>query len=336
MRQFVHFNKKIKLENGEIIPELTIAYDTYGTLSAEKDNVIWVCHALTANSDVKQWWPGTVEQGSFLDPLKYFIICANFLGSHYGTTGPLSKNPETGEPYYDTFPEFTVRDMVMCHQMLAEYLDIKCVKMLIGSSIGGFQCLEWAVIQPEFPQKLVLIATSARSKPWAIALNESQRMAIEADNTFGEKSPEAGLTGMAVARSIALLSYRGQAAYDNTQEDIDADTKLSGYRVTTYQQHQGDKIKSRFNAYSYYRLTQAVDSHNLARSRGCIEDALHSIRSKTLIIAITSDILFTPSEHDIMVKWIPDTEYHLIDSNFGHDGFLVENKKLKNIILSFL
>lgn len=331
-----HYPHGFTLENGKSLPELTIAYHTFGTLSPEKDNVIWVCHALTANSDVADWWPHTVEPGKFLDPERYFIICANILGSHYGTTGPLAPNPLTQRPWYGTFPEITVRDMVACHRLLAEHLGIRHVKMLIGSSIGGFQSLEWAVTDPGFAENLVLIATSARSKAWAIAFNESQRMALETDPTFGEENEQAGGAGLATARSIALLSYRGQTAYDRTQDDPAAGTKTSGYKASGYQRYQGEKLRKRFNAYSYYRFTQAIDSHNIARGRDSIENVLAGIRSRCCVVAISSDILFPPSEHDILRKNIPDAEYHLIDSDFGHDGFLIEHEKLNRIILKFL
>lgn len=334
--KFYHHQQEVVLENGYILPELTIAYHTYGTLSPEKDNVIWVCHALTANSDVADWWPHTVELGKFLDPERYFIICANILGSHYGTTGPLTLNPRTNRPWYNTFPEITVRDMVTCHHLLAEHLEIRKVKLLIGSSIGGFQCLEWSVMYPGFAENLVLIATSARSKAWAIAFNESQRMALETDPTFGEASENAGSAGLATARSIALLSYRGQAAYDQTQDDPEADIKTSGYKACSYQKYQGKKLQKRFNAYSYYRFTQAIDSHNLSRGRDSMEKVLSGIRSRCCVVAISSDILFPPSEHHILKENIPGAEYHLIDSDFGHDGFLIEHEKLNRIILNFL
>lgn len=336
MTQFYKYDKEFELESGEKLPSLTIAYDTYGKRNSDSSNVIWVCHALTANSDVADWWPHTVEQGCFLDPEKYFTVCANFLGSHYGTTGPLSENPATGEAWYGDFPRITVRDMVRAHQLLAEHLGIKRVKLLIGSSIGGFQCLEWSVMQPDFAERAAFIATTPRTKPWASAFNESQRMAIESDPSYGERNAEAGLNGLAIARSIALLSYRGGMAYDKTQEDTNLDEASFERRVHSYQRYQGEKLRRRFNAYSYVRLSEAVDSHNLGRGRGKVEDVLKQIRAKSLVVAITSDILFPPSDHQILIDNIPDVEYHLIDSDFGHDGFLVEHKQLNDIILNFL
>lgn len=337
MAKTYHHNSPVTLESGEILPDVTIAYDTFGTLSEAKDNVIWVCHALTANSDVKDWWPNTVEEGRFLDPNKYFIVCANFLGSHYGTTSPLSINPTTGEKWYYDFPRITVRDMVTCHRLLAKHLGIDRVKLLIGSSIGGFQCMEWAVTEPDFMENLALIATTTNTEPWAAAFNESQRMAIRADGTWGQLRDDAGLDGMAVARSIALISYRGAPAYNATQQDRDNPTDAAfERRAHTYQQHQGEKLRRRFNAFSYYRMTEAVDSHNIGRGRGSVADALRRIKARTLVVAISSDILFPVEAHIPMRQYIPDVEYHLIESSFGHDGFLVEHEKLNNIITNFM
>ena len=185
-----------RLETGHTLPELTIAYHTYGKPNAACDNVVWVCHALTANSDVADWWPHTVETGCFLDPARHFVVCANILGSHYGTTGPLHVNPETGTPYYKDFPPFTIRDIVRAHQLLAGALGIGRIDTLVGSSVGGFQAIEWAVMEPERIEKLILIATAAKASPWTIAIDQTQRMAIEADTTFGEPRDDAGMAGL--------------------------------------------------------------------------------------------------------------------------------------------
>ncbi|MBO7315335.1 MAG: homoserine O-acetyltransferase [Alistipes sp.] len=337
MSKLYRHNAPFKLESGEVLPSLEIAYDTFGELNEAKDNVIWVCHALTANSDVADWWPHTVEQGKFLDPERYFIVCANFLGSHYGTTSPLTVNPATGKKWYYDFPRITVRDMVACHQLLAKELGIERVKLLIGSSIGGFQCMEWAIIEPEFMENLALIATTTYSEPWAAAFNESQRMAIRLDPSWGEERDDAGLDGMAVARSIALISYRGGAAYNATQQELSNPLEASfDRRAHSYQQYQGEKLRRRFNALSYYRLSEAVDSHNIARGRGTIAEALSRIKARTLVVAISSDILFPVEAHTPLREHIADVEYHLIESDFGHDGFLVEHEKLNTIIQKFI
>ena len=204
MIRYYDYERPFALESGQRLPGLRIAYHTYGALNAARDNVVWVCHALTANSDVADWWPHTVEEGRFLDPARHFVVCANILGSHYGTTGPLHENPATGKPWYRDFPPFTIRDMVHAHRLLADALGIGRIAALVGSSVGGFQAVEWAAEEPERIERLALIATSAKASPWSIAVDETQRMAIEADPTFGEERPDAGMAGLAAARAIGL------------------------------------------------------------------------------------------------------------------------------------
>lgn len=328
-------DKPFILESGESLDGLTIAYHTYGQHKC--DNVVWVCHALTANSDVADWWPHTVEQDRFLDPERYFVVCANILGSHYGTTGPLSTNPKSGKPYYIDFPFFTIRDMAAAHFLLAEHLGIERVRAAIGSSIGGFQAMEMSLLRPEFIDRLVLIATSASAMPWTIGFNESQRMAIEADPTFfAAESDEGGHKGLAAARSIGLLSYRGSSAYNITQREDMAVCKTKDFRVSSYQRYQGEKLCKRYNAYSYYLISKAFDSHNIGRDRGSIEKALSMIESKTMIVGISSDILFPLEDQEFLKAHIPDSEMQLIDSEFGHDGFLVEHDKLNAILNPFI
>ncbi|MBO6118198.1 MAG: homoserine O-acetyltransferase [Bacteroidales bacterium] len=334
--QFFTSEKPFELECGACLPEISLTYNTYGRINADRSNVIWVCHALTANSDVKSWWPDTVEKDKFLDPDKYFVICANILGSCYGSTGPLSINPATNKPYFNDFPLITVKDIVKAHRLLAAYLNINKVKILIGSSIGGFQCLQWAVDCPTFAENMIIIASAAKTSPWVAAFNESQRMAIESDCTFYANTLTGGEKGLAAARSTALLSYRGPSAYNKTQADSGNNSSIVFHRACTYQRYQGEKLCKRFNAYSYYRLTQAIDSHDIGRSYGGVINALKSIKSKTLIVAISSDILFPPDEHAFMAENIPDSEYHVIDSDFGHDGFLIESGQLNDIIQQFI
>lgn len=324
-----------ELESGEILPELTVAYNTYGEYRG--DNAVWVCHALTANSDLEDWWPSAIKEGSFLDPAKKFTVCANILGSCYGTTGPLSINPKTAEPYYGDFPFFTVRDIAKVQLLLADHLGINEVKTIVGGSIGGFQAMEMELIRPGFAKSLLLLATTARSQPWAIAFNESQRMAIEADSTFGEPSKEAGLKGMRAARAIGLLSYRGPVAFNDTQQERDEDfNRVSGFRATTYQQYQGDKLCERFDAYTYYALTLAFDTHNVGRERGSVEAALAQIKCPTLIVAFSTDILFPIEEQIELYRLIENSEIRVMGSDFGHDGFLVEFERLNKMLIPFL
>ena len=197
--------------------------------------------------------------------------------------------------------------------------------------------MEWAIEEPDFAENVALIATTTCSEPWAAAFNESQRMAIRLDRTWGEMSDDAGLDGMAVARSIALMSYRGGAAYNATQQELEHAEEVSfERRAHSYQRYQGEKLRRRFNALSYYRLTEAVDSHNIARGRGSIREALERIKARVLVVAISSDILFPVEAHQPLRDHIADVEYHLIESEFGHDGFSVEYDKLNTIIQNFL
>lgn len=324
------------LELGGELPELEIAYHTYGTLNERADNVVWVCHALTANSDVADWWPHTVESGRFLDPDKWFVVCANILGSHYGTTGPLSINPATGEPYYGTFPNITIRDMVNAHRLLADALGISRIHTLVGSSVGGFQALEWIVQQPERFSRFVLIATDAKASPWTIAIDETQRMAILADPTYGEPRPDAGMAGLAAARAIGLLTYRGPEGYNRTQQDAAEGVTDRSHRACTYQRYQGEKLCRRYNAYSYVAILDAFDTHDVGRGRGGVAAMLARISCPTIVVGITTDIIFTPSEMRSLAAMIPGAEFHEIASPFGHDGFLVEHDQLNAMLLPFM
>ncbi|WP_353134918.1 homoserine O-acetyltransferase [Pseudopedobacter sp.] len=327
--------KEFRLENGKKLENLEIAYHTYGKLNKEKNNVVWVCHALTANSDVFDWWKGLFGLNDYFNPENHFIVCANIIGSHYGTTNPLSINHSTGHPYFLSFPQFSIRDLVQAHQILADHLDIKDIDVLIGGSLGGQQALEWAVIEPGRMKNLIVMATNAAHSPWGIAFNESQRLAIETDRTFYANQINGGQKGLKTARSIALLSYRTAICYNKTQTEYELD-KTAYFKASSYQNYQGEKLVKRFNAYSYYYLTKAMDSHNLGRSRQSIAHALGKIKASTLSIGITSDLLFPATEQRLIAEHIPGAKYYEIDSVYGHDGFLLEVKKLENIISNFL
>ncbi len=333
-----HSDKPFTLESGATLESVDIAYHTFGTLNERGDNVVWVCHALTANSDVADWWPGTVEAGRFLDPARHFIVCANILGSCYGTTGPLSTNPATGEPYYTDFPPLTIRDMARCLAFLADELGIKHIDTIVGASVGGFQALEWAAEEPERFGRIILIATAAEAMPWTIAIDESQRMAIKADSTWGERRADAAGAGLAAARAIGLLTYRGGSGYNATQTDPPAADNRPVYarRACSYQQHQGEKLRRRFNAYSYVAILDAFDTHDIGRGRGGIHQALSRIDIPALVVGITTDIIFPPEELRQLAAALPQGRYEEIESRFGHDGFLVENDRLNALIQPFM
>ena len=334
--EFHQYNhqKSFVLENGFELENLTIAYHTAGTYRPELDNVIWVCHALTANSDVFDWWKGLFGENDLFNPKDYFIVCANVIGSHYGSTNPLSENPQTNLPYFNDFPLVTTKDFARAHQLLAEHLGISQIKMLIGGSLGGQQALEFSLLNKVKIDQIVLLATNAVHSPWGIAFNESQRLAIESDSTFYENKINGGEKGLVAARTMARLSYRTYTIYEDKQKDDDE--ILDNFKASSYQKYQGEKLANRFNAYSYWILSKAMDSHNIARGRDNIIDVLNQIKTKTTVIGISSDLLFPPSEQKFIAENIPNGHYLEIDSPFGHDGFLVELEKLNRIFEKIL
>ncbi|MBC7829290.1 MAG: homoserine O-acetyltransferase [Chitinophagaceae bacterium] len=329
------YDQPFTLECGIILPQIHLAYTTHGHLNAAKNNAVWIFHALTANSDPAEWWPGLVGNGKLFDPEQHYIVCVNMPGSCYGSIGPLDLNPDTGEPWYHEFPFFTTRDMVRAYQHLKEQLGIEKIHIGIGGSMGGQQLLEWAIEQPELFEHIFPVATNARHSPWGIAFNASQRMSIEADNSWKEKRPDAGIEGMKVARSIALISYRHYETYSKSQSEK-TNESISNYKSESYQRYQGEKLARRFNAFSYYKLSQGMDAHNVGRGRKSIEEALQKIKAKTLVIGIETDILFPLVEQKFLAEHISGAGYKDIRSHYGHDGFLLEFDQIELIIREFL
>jgi homoserine O-acetyltransferase len=334
MMETLKFNHPFKTETGAVLPSVEIAYNTWGKLNAGCNNVIWVCHALTANSDVESWWPDMVGDGLLFDPEKYFIVCANVLGSCYGTTGPASVNPETGKQWLNDFPLITVRDLVNVHEILRQQLGIKKIHTIIGASIGGYQALEYSIMLPELIQRLILLASGAKQTPWALAFSESMRLAMLADQTFTSGDPDGGKKGLKAARSIALISYRTMDAYNQTQKEDD-DERLSSFRAASYQAYQGEKLVKRFNPYSYWCLTCLSDTHNIGRGRDGIINALKRIKARVLCVGIKSDILFPTDDQKFITSNTEGAEYVEIDSFYGHDGFLIETEIVTDVIRQF-
>ena len=330
------YEHPFELEGGGSLASITVAYHTYGRLDPDGGNVVWVCHALTANSDVAQWWPGVVGEKGPIHPDQYFIVCANILGSCYGSTGPLSTDASTGQPFYAHFPMITIRDMVKAHILLRKHLGIGRIHLLMGGSMGGYQALEWCVMEREVIGRLFLIATSPTESAWGIAVHTAQRLAIEADSTWCEASPRAGSRGLKAARAIGILTYRNYGIMVQKQSDPDTE-KLDGFRASSYIDYQGDKLVSRFNAYCYWLLTKAMDSHHLARGRGGdVEAVLGTIGQPTLLIGVSSDILCPLIEQRHMAACLPDAKLIEIDSAYGHDGFMVEGEKIATHLRAWL
>lgn len=333
----MHLHKLITdnfaFEAGGSIDRLEVVYHTSPREYQKGDRVVWLCHALTANSDPLDWWPEMVGEGRCVDPEKDFVVCVNIFGSAYGTTGPRDfENRESGIGCLD-FPKFTVRDTARLFTLVREHLGIEQVDMLVGSSIGGFHALEWAIMEGDIIRKAAFIATAPRVSPWLSAWMEVQRMALEADPTFREcKSLEGGRKGLEAARAISLISYRSFDGYNLTQYETDDDC-LFASRAASYERYQGAKLVNRgFDAYSYYYLLHCVDSQNVGRGRGGVAAALATIKAKTIVIAITSDGLFPPAEGSEWAKYISGAKYYEIESRFGHDGFLLETEQITKIL----
>lgn len=330
IREVFKYRDGFIFESGERLEELDIVYHHTGNRRPGRE-VIWICHALTANSNPEEWWDGLVGPGKLFDTLKYYIICANMIGSCYGSSGPSTLSP-SGEPYLLSFPQVTVRDIVRAHNLLREELGIEYIDLIAGGSIGGFQALEWSIMFPGIIRNLLVIACNARVSAWGTAFNESQRMALFADSTFAEaKNIRGGERGLRGARSIALISYRSYRGYYLTQSEKDEDA-LFAEMACSYQQYQGKKLSDRFDAYSYYTLTRSVDSHNCGRGRGGVEKALDKIMANTVVVGIDSDNLFPVEEQKLLHKYIKNSKLELLESEWGHDGFLLEWEQTQKIV----
>ena len=324
-------------ENGECLESIDIVYHTSPREYDGSEPVIWICHALTANSDCEDWWPEMVGSGKLIDTDKYFVACVNMLGSAYGSSGPASINPKTGKPYLLSFPDVTVRDMIRAAILVRKHLGINQVELLIGSSIGGFQSIEWAVMEPDVFKKALFIATEPRVTPWLTASVETQRMALRADQTFlACEDIHGGEEGLKCARAQAMISYRCFQGYGLTQAEADDDT-LFADRAASYQRYQGAKIIRRgFDAYSYNSVSTSVLSNNAGRGRGGLAKALSRIKADTTVVSIDTDGLFPPHHISKWAALIPGVHYLEITSNFGHDGFLLETAQLTDIISKLL
>lgn len=331
------FKEPFITESDCYLPEPTVAYQSWGNLNKNRDNAVLVCHALTGNTAADEWFSGLFGPGKILDPEKQFIICPNVLGSCYGTTGPASINPKTEKPYRADFPEITIRDMVRLQQNLLDELQINNIEMLIGGSMGGMQVLEWCIMDDR-PQSAVLMGMGKAHSPWAIGISNTQRQAIYNDPNWNEgyyTEEQPPKKGLALARQIAMISYRTATDYQQkfgrkSQDGTDH------FEVESYLGYQGYKLVNRFDAVSYVRLTQAMDSHDVARERGSYEEVLGSIQIPLMVIGIDSDNLYPVEEQYEMVRLLDNSRYRRLKSPHGHDAFLIEFEQLNNIICPFL
>lgn len=334
-RQFLSIGS-LTLENGEVLPDVTIAYQSWGQLNAARDNAILVNHALTGWSDVPGWWPSMVGPGLPFDTDKFFVVCPNVIGGCQGSTGPSSLAPD-GKRYGSRFPTLTIRDMVEAEVAFTDLLGIKKYRLSVGPSLGGMRSLEWAISYPDRVGAICTIGSSAVATGDQIGTASIQIRAIKADPHFygGDyyDKKEGPIEGMGIARRIAHLTYRTEA-----EMDVRFGRELQGddtgrYAVESYLDHQASKLAHRFDANTYIALTEAMNSHDIGRDRGGVQGALASITVPVIVVSIDTDRLFPPRLQAEIADLVPNAHALVrISSPFGHDGFLVEVEAVGDVI----
>ncbi|MGH7601886.1 MAG: homoserine O-acetyltransferase MetX, partial [bacterium] len=338
-------HEPLVLECGKTLSPVTVAYETYGRLNNDGTNAVLICHALTANahaagyhsSDDQSpgWWDGLIGPRRAFDTKKYFVICPNILGSCYGTTGPSSLDPKTGEPHRLAFPPFTIRDIVAVQKKLLDALGVNRLAAVCGSSLGGMQVLEWGISHPDFCETIIPISTAAKQSAWCIGLNTAARAAIMSDPVWNDGFyTQQPIRGLATARMVGMLSYRsamelerrfGRHRQNGATDRFDCDNL---FQVESYLHHQGEKLGKRFDANTYIYLSRAMDLHDVTYGRAPLPEVLGGIKARTLCIGVSSDIRYPIVEQKELVNFTPDAQYAEIDSIHGHDAFLIEFDQL--------
>jgi homoserine O-acetyltransferase len=335
------------------LPDLTVAYEMYGTLNAAGDNAILVCHALTGSAHAAGlsspdprsagWWDPMIGPGRPLDTNRYCVIASNFLGGCYGTSGPTSVNTRTGKRYGMSFPAYTVRDMVHVQKGLLDHIGVKSLVTVVGGSLGGMQVLEWPLCYPGMVRSIIPIATAAQHSAWCIGLNDLTRQAIMMDPAWnnGNYDPSAQpAAGLSLARQIAMVTYRSDVSFDRrfkrTVAPAQPDEREGRFEVERYLRYQGDKLVARFDANTYLYITRAMDAHDVAAGRGSLADVLGSVRIPSLNVGISSDILYPAHEQRAIAAALPRAQYREIDSPDGHDAFLIAYDQLGPFVQEFL
>jgi len=325
-------------ESGFEIPDPVVAYKTWGTPNKARDNIILICHALTGHAAADEWFPGLFQPGGILDSDQHYVICTNVLGSCYGSTGPWSENPKTGKPYRADFPEITIRDLVRFQQQFLDELEIRGIETVIGGSMGGMQALEFAVMDRRV-RSAIPIAMGKAHTSWQIGISHAQRQAIYADPAWNEGYYERGSgpsRGLSIARMMAMISYRCQNDFEEKFGRERQPGREDLYQVESYLNYQGQKLVNRFDALTYVRLTEAMDSHDIGRGRGGSRRVLGATDLPVLCIGIDSDVLYPVNEQKELAELLAGGQYEEITSPHGHDAFLIEFEQLNAIIESFL
>jgi homoserine O-acetyltransferase/O-succinyltransferase len=309
----------LKLESGVVLTRPRVAWKTWGQLNATRDNAVLICHALSGSADVDAWWPGIIGANGAFDPARDFVIASNVLGGCYGSSGPR----EDEFPGL-AFPQITIGDMVELQARLVEHLGVRALKLVVGASMGGMQALEWAVRYPAKVRAIAPLCCPARQSAQALALNALQIRAIQADP----------VNGLKLARQMGLLTYR---SFEDFESRFDRSRRDDGhYQVLSYLDYQGDKFVARFDPVSYVRLTEAMINWDLGVNRGGTAAALAGISQPAFVLSIESDQLYLPREQAYLAAHLPNAQLHLIDSRYGHDGFLVELATVSRRLRDFL
>ncbi len=317
------------LECGEALLDAVIAYEIFGKPSADSSNIVFVGHALTGNTSVTEWWSGLIGEGKLIDTNKYCVVSSNSIGSCYGSTGPDSVKP---------FPAITIRDIARANNLLLKHLGFDQVFLGIGGSMGGMIVLEMALEQPELFANIIPIAVTASHSPWRIAYSSIIRKTIEA---FAHEGNEGLAKGMRLARQIGMVSYRSSIEFESRfgRERLSDDpeayfAKDNLFEVESYLEHQGDKIVARFDPLSYLTLTRAMELYDLSRGRP--SGALNDLPAKIFVVAINTDVLYPVQECREFVEQFANAELAVLESNFGHDAFLVDDAKLALLLTPFV
>lgn len=356
--EYVTFETELQLESGRLLGPITLAYETYGRLNAERSNTILVTHAWTGDAHAAGrnaaedrrpgWWDDMIGPGKVLDTERYFILVSNVIGSCRGSTGPTSINPRTGRPYNLTFPVLMVRDMVRAQKLLVEHLRLPSLLTVIGGSMGAMQALEWGILYPDKVRSIIPIAGTGRTSPLAISLNAVARQAIFNDPMWkkGNYRPEhPPADGLALARAIGHISFLSDASmhlkFGRRFSVRDGLFDFFGqFEIERYLEYNGASFVERFDTNSFLYLAKALDLYDVAWNFDSREEALACLACPSLWFAFTSDWLYPPNQTEevveILRKLERPVEYHLIDSNYGHDSFLVEPEKFTPYIIEFL
>ncbi|MEM1093446.1 MAG: homoserine O-acetyltransferase [Bacteroidota bacterium] len=327
----------LTLERGGTLRHAPVAYRTWGTLNDAGTNALLVCHALTGDPDVDTWWGGMFGPGRILDPTAHYIVACNVLGSPYGSASPLTTVPATGHAYGAAFPSLTIRDTVAAHKHVLDHLGVQHIDLVIGGSMGGMQALEWS-FYGAYVNALAVMAVGGRHSAWCIGWSEAQRQAIFADAKWNDgvyDPADPPRQGLAAARMMAMLSYRSAQEFDQRFGRDKQPGTAALFAAESYLQYQGQKLVDRFDANCYVALTRQMDTHDVARGRGEYHSVLANITQPTFIVGIDTDVLYPLHEQRELAAHLPNSHLHVVESPYGHDGFLIEQTAINNALLAW-